>query len=252
MHCFDPIEMTERMRRIVVRIENGSELRKYYRFRASRFYGGSAVADTVGCNLRCVFCWGWRVNTSPTSYGEFYSASQVCRKLISLADSRGLRIVRVSGGEPTISMNHLIELLDCIDRLCRSRRMMFILETNGIVLGHCEEYARKLSQYEALHVRVSLKACSSESFQRITGACSEFFELQLRALRNLLKYGVSVHPAVMISFCQDDEVRSLVQRLREIDEALVHELEEEVVILYPSVKKRLEKMGFRPRYSYEV
>jgi len=252
LKCFNPLEVTERIRKIVTRVENGRELRKYYRFRASRFYGGSAVADAVGCNLRCAFCWSWRVNTAPELYGEFYNGEQVGSRLLAIARRHGLRVMRVSGGEPTISMDHLIELLEAIDRKCSSAGMLFVLETNGIVIGSDEAQARRLASFSSLHVRVSIKACSPREFQRVTGACSEFFELQLKALKNLVKHGVSVHPALVVSFCEKDALRALIQRIREIDEDLVRELEEEVVILYPSVKKRLEKLGLRPRHSYEV
>ena len=49
----DPITLSKKMENLVSR-ENA---KKYYRFRKTRFYGGCATADCLGCNLRCVYCW---------------------------------------------------------------------------------------------------------------------------------------------------------------------------------------------------
>jgi uncharacterized Fe-S cluster-containing radical SAM superfamily protein len=51
---YDPLKLGEAVQAHVVREDE----RKYYRFRGGKWYGGIATADCVGCNLRCVFCWG--------------------------------------------------------------------------------------------------------------------------------------------------------------------------------------------------
>jgi len=48
------------------------QLRKYYRFRADRWYGGIAAADVVGCGLLCRFCWVSEIILErPDAAGEF-------------------------------------------------------------------------------------------------------------------------------------------------------------------------------------
>jgi uncharacterized Fe-S cluster-containing radical SAM superfamily protein len=45
---YDPLEKAEEDAKLVCQGHH----RKYYRFRAARFYGGIAAADCVGCCLR--------------------------------------------------------------------------------------------------------------------------------------------------------------------------------------------------------
>ncbi len=241
------MELSKRIKSIVTRGEGAEESRKYYRFRGGRWYGGIATADCVGCNLRCVFCWGWYVRDHASRIGRFYTAEEVFRRILRIARKRKYRQVRVSGGEPTISRSHLLRLLELTD----AEGLIFILETNGILIGADKSYARALSQFERLHVRVSLKGASPREFSRLTGADPRAFELQLKALENLLDEGVSVHPAVMLSFSNKEDVKMLVERLREIDPLLVEELEEEYVFLYPHVVQKLKEEGVWPRIAYD-
>ncbi len=223
-------------------------MRKYYRIaRPGRWYGGICAADCVGCNLKCLFCWSNFPRDHPESTGKFYTPAQVYDALKACALSHGYDKIRVSGNEPTIGRRHLLELLELVEM---DGKLYFILETNGVLIGYDKSYARDLSRYSRLHVRVSIKACSEEEFHRITGARPEAFRLQLNALKNLLDYNVSFHPAVMVSFCSEESLRELVERLAEIDSRLPSVLEPEYVILYPHVIERLRRAGIKPRISY--
>src|SRR3989337_328406 len=183
---FDPVKLAESTARIVTM---DSE-RKYYRFRSSRFYGGISTADCVGCNLRCVFCWAQSVVTRPHECGRFYRPEDVAGNLMGIAGKKHLRQLRISGNEPTLARRHLVRVLEII-----GERRPFILETNGILIGADEGgYAKELSRFENLYVRVSLKGTCEEEFSRLTGAVPEGFGLQLKALENLLRYDVKAHP----------------------------------------------------------
>ncbi len=242
---FDPIELSRYVEKVVVK----GELRKYYRVaRGGRWYGGIATADCVGCNLRCVFCWSGVSRENPEKVGKFYPPDYIYSKLKRLAERRGYRQLRISGNEPTIGRRHLLKLLDLVEA---DGRFLFILETNGILIGYDKSYARDLSKYKCLHVRVSLKGCTPQEFSILTGAIPEAFEYQLNALKNLLDYGVEVHPAVMLSFSSRESVNWLIERLREIDEVLVREFEEEYVFEYPHVMERLRKAGLTPKISFK-
>ncbi|MEM1508443.1 MAG: radical SAM protein [Thermofilaceae archaeon] len=239
---YDPVELVEGLRRVVC---HGLK-RKYYRFRGGRWYGGIATADCIGCNLRCVFCWGWSARDAPGEVGRFYSPKEVFENLKRIAERRGYSRVRISGNEPTLYWEHLLKVIELIDEA----KLMFILETNGILIGGNKSYARDLSEFSSVHVRVSIKGTSSEEFHLLTGAKPEAFELQLKALENLLDYGVSAHPAVMLSFSKARDVERLKERLADIDEVLISEFEEEYVFLYPHVVRQLRKAGVWPKVAY--
>lgn len=241
---YDPVRLSEVVEKIVVK----GRLRKYYRIaRPGKWYGGICAADCVGCNLKCVFCWSNYPRDHPNQAGKYYSPEEVYRALENCARGRRYDKIRISGNEPTIGRRHLLEILDHVES---NRTLYFILETNGVLIGYDKSYARDLSRYTRLHVRVSIKGCSEEEFHRLTGAKPEAYELQLKALENLLDYNVPFHPAVMVSFCSKDSLRRLIERLAEIDPRLPSLLEPEYVILYPHVVERLRKAGLEPHISY--
>jgi len=238
----DPLRLSEDIGKIVCKIADDVELRKYFRFRGGRWYGGIATADCVGCYLKCVFCWSHLTRDNPHKHGDFYTPQQVFSRIVKIAEKRGYNMLRVSGGEPTISRDHLLQLLELVEQT----RYTFILETNGILIGADKKYAQELSKYSNLHVRVSIKGCTPEEFSRLTGAKPDGFYLQLNSLRNLLNTGVSCHPAVMLSFSSKESILKLVDKLKEIDNKLTSRLEEEYVILYPHVVKLLKKNRIWP------
>ena len=146
--------------------------------------------------------------------------------------------MRISGNEPTICREHLIKVLENIDE-----RYLFILETNGILIGSDESYAEDLSRFSNLFVRVSLKGACGEEFSRLTGAVPEGFDLQLKAIENLVRHGVDCHPACMISFSSPENLDALRRRLKAIHPNF-GDFEAEELIPYPHVVKRLKKMGY--------
>jgi uncharacterized Fe-S cluster-containing radical SAM superfamily protein len=241
---YDPLELAEETKKIVAR----GMVRKYYRrSRPGRWYGGIASADCCGCNLRCVFCWSGAPRDNPERIGEFYSPEQIFSSLVACASKYGYGQLRVSGNEPTIAEEHLLKLLELVDRT--SHR--FILETNGILIGQNPDYAKKLSKFKSVQVRVSIKGTNPDDFSRLTGSIPEAFALQLKALENLLDAGVPSNAAVMLSFSSKEAFSELLNRLKEIDRGLAENVEEEYVFLYPHVNRRLSEAGVKPGIVYE-
>ena len=226
---YEPIELSKITEKLVIK----DEFKKYYRFRPAGFYGGIATADTVGCNLRCKFCWSGNSVWNAKNIGEFYSPEHVALSLNTIARKKNYRRVRISGGEPTIGKNHLIKLLKNIDP-----NLLFILETNGILLGKDEKYVKKLSQINNIHVRVCIKGCNSEEFSLLTGAKAGF-NYQLKSLEYLMDNGISFNIAV-VSLKNDK--KEIYEDLRDMGLGKIF-VEEEEIKLYPQVEKRLKKEG---------
>ncbi len=229
----DPLELSEKVERIV----GSGERRKYYRFRPAFYYGGIATADCVGCCLRCLFCWSWHIVTQPEKVGRFYSPEEVARNLTSIARKKGFKQIRISGNEPTLHRSHLLKVLEFIPKEIR-----FILETNGILIGHDPSYAKELSRFPHLYVRVSLKGACPEDFTRLTKTKPEGFHYQLKALEHLVEEGVDCFPAVMANFSSQEEIKKLKQRLKEVRRDF-EDFEKEELILYPFVLDHLQKAG---------
>jgi uncharacterized Fe-S cluster-containing radical SAM superfamily protein len=240
---YDPVAKHGQIEEIVVRKRIGGDQKKYYRFRQDRWYGGIITADCAGCGLACKFCWV----RSPSilegrAQGEFLTARETAEKLLHLMETEKIRQVRISGGEPTVGRDHLLQILNVL----MNRRVQFILETNGILIGDDETYAQDLALFPFVHVRVSLKGSSEAEFEKLTGSDAKGFQLQLEALRNLVKAGVSAHPAVMLSFAGREATDKLYHTIWKIDPRMHSEIEREEVILYPHVSEKLRKANLWP------
>jgi uncharacterized Fe-S cluster-containing radical SAM superfamily protein len=229
----DTIEWAAKVKEVV----SSGEKRKYYRFRSAPFYGGIATADCVGCCLKCLFCWSWHIITEPEKAGRLYSPEEVVRSLLSIARKKEFHQIRISGNEPTLHRPHLLKVLQLVPK-----DIHFILETNGILIGHDPSYAEDLSRFPNLYVRVSLKGASPEDFTKLTMAKPEGFELQIKALEGLVEVGVDCFPAVMANFSSQEDIKRLRQRLKGIRPDF-GDFEEEELILYPFVLDHIQKAG---------
>jgi uncharacterized Fe-S cluster-containing radical SAM superfamily protein len=227
---YDPIALSTKIENLVV---NGIK-KKYYRFRGTGFYGGISTADTVGCNLRCKFCWSGLSVWNAKNTGEFYSPKQVVDTIKHIARKKGYNKVRISGGEPTIGRNHLITLLEMIDS-----HFTFILETNGILLGLDTSYLETLSQFTNVHVRVCLKGSTKDEFSFLTGANEEGFEYQLKALEQLRDASMSFNIAFVSTKNNQNELYNTLKKMN-LNNVMI---EKEEIKLYPQVKQRLKNEG---------
>lgn len=247
MSLYDSLARHKAIEKLVVHDREDVQDRRYWRFRFDRWYGGIVTADAVGCGLVCKYCWvSDAVMFQPAKIGRFYSPEVVAKTLVRMAEKRGLRQLRVSGGEPTIGRRHLLQLLNRLE----GQQLLFILETNGILIGSDSAYAEDLSKHRFVHVRVSLKGCSENEFATLTDAKPKGFTLQLEALKNLLQAGVKCHPAVMSSFSTEESLQQLVERLKSISPRLSRDLEVEELILYPKVKRKIERHGLKYHTAY--
>ncbi|MCK5559045.1 MAG: radical SAM protein [Thermoplasmata archaeon] len=237
---FDPVELIKRTEALVCK----NDARKYTSFYATGVYGGIATGYTVGCCLRCIFCWVDWSRDFPVEHGEFYSAHEAFENLRDTAHKFKVHKLRISGAEPTLGKKHLLGLLEHVES---SEFKLFILETNGIYFGIDQEYVRALSKFAKPHIRVGLKAGTPEGFQERTGASRDYFELPYQGISNLLDAGVSFHVASMSAdprFMGKAERKKLIVKLSEIEPQLALNLEEEVVDHYNTTVKRLRYAGY--------
>jgi uncharacterized Fe-S cluster-containing radical SAM superfamily protein len=235
---YDPIKRTEILKEFAYR----GDSRSYYRFRPAKWYGCIVTGDVTCCNLLCTFCWaGDEIRHHPSKVGKFYTPNQVFKRLSKIGDAKGYRQMRLSGQEPTIGREHLLRLLKLVD----NSKYRFILETNGILIGNEKDYAESLSEFSNLHVRVSLKGTNREEFTSMTLAKPEYFEIQIKALENLVSAGVSCHPSVMVSFSDSENIQKLKRRLFTISAHLSSNMEIEELIMYPHVLKRMKQMKLK-------
>ncbi len=239
---FDPLWLARETEKMVCR----GHARKYTAFYATGVYGGIATGYCVGCCLRCFYCWSEWSRDFPEIYGRFYTYEEAYKRISNVAKSYGVRKARISGCEPTLCREHLIGLLELFDR---SKEVdLFILETNGIIFGSDESYVKEISRFKKVHVRVSLKAAYPTTFTIRTGGMGEAYELPFKAIKHLLRHGVSFHVAAMTDprIMSKKERLELIRKLAEIDEVVAANLEEEVCDPYETTIVRMYVYGIDP------
>lgn len=251
---FDPLELAKRTERIVTREGPDGLERKYTDFYSVPVYRGIATGYAVGCCLRCAYCWSNWSRDFPEKFGRFYSPREAARNLFKAAEEgvaysnywrRAIPKVnklRLSGCEPTIGKEHLLGLLELVKA---SKYPLFILETNGLLIGSDKDYARRLAEFkDKLYVRVSFKAATPEGFTKRTGAIGKYYELPFKALRYLLDEGIYARAAAMTDpkVMPREEREILLETLDEIDPKANYRetLEEEVIDAYDTTLKRLK------------
>ncbi|MEM4649988.1 MAG: molybdenum cofactor biosynthesis protein MoaA [Candidatus Bathyarchaeia archaeon] len=251
---FNPLKLAEETEKIVTKIGPEGLERKYTDFYSVPVYGGIATGYAVGCCLRCIYCWSNWSRDFPEKLGKFYSPKESCKNLFKAAEEGitysiywkklipKINKLRLSGCEPTIGEAHLLSLLNIIDS---SKYSLFILETNGLLIGADKNYAKQLAEFKnKLYVRVSFKAATPEGFTRRTGAIGEYYELPFKALNYLLNEGIYARAAAMTDpkIMPKEERKILIEKLEEIDPSANYKetLEEEVVDAYDTTIKRFK------------
>ena len=234
---FDPGEVASKTEQIVRR----GTARKYTDFYCTGVYGGISTAYTVGCSLRCVFCWVHWGRDYPQKAGKFYTPEEVFQKLTQNARKRGIAKIRISGGEPTLCFGHLVSVLNML----KYTPYLFILETNGLSLGMHPEYVERLGKYQNIHIRLSIKAATPEGFQKRTGGRGDYCSLPFMAVEHLIRSGISFHVAAMSDsrLMEPDEKEAMLKRLKST--GYRDFLEEERCDPYPAAIQRLKKAGYQ-------
>lgn len=235
LQTFDPLARAASIEKVVCQ----NSLRKYSDISLTGPFGGVSTAFVVGCCLRCIYCWVDGSLDEPEKFGRFYSPEQTFEELIKHANKKGVKRLRISGGEPSLCRTHLVDLLG----LGEGMDSIFTLETNGILFGADEGYVRQLAKFKTTHIRISLKAGTPEGFRRITGAHGDFFELPFVAVEYFIKHKLSFHVSVMSDprLMSSDERSAVIKKLGEI--GYKGFLEEETCEPFPHSILRLKAAG---------
>lgn len=242
---FNPIERSALSEALVMR----GEARRYYKFRAAPYYGGIATADAVGCPFLCAYCWNYFRNLNPEQFGKFYPPGEVASILTSIARRRLFRQFRITGSEPVLGEQSFKHLKCVIEILFRKMpEAVFILETNGLILGYRKELISHL-KFKNLQVRIAIKGTDEASFEKITGAQKYYFKYPFLALQELEKLGIDAWPAVMEDIFTQEETRELRKRL--IEFKIRAPLEQESLEPYPFVLGNMKRRDITIKKNFD-
>jgi len=122
------------------------------------------VSVTDRCNLRCTYCMSEQMKFLPKA--QLLSLEELDR-LCSLFVRRGVRHLRLTGGEPLMRRG-IMDLVQALSRHLRSGALdELTMTTNGVRL---DEFAEPLKEAGVERINVSLDSLDGATFARIARA----------------------------------------------------------------------------------
>lgn len=120
------------------------------------------VSVTDRCDLRCVYCMPERMKFLPRR--DVLSLEEL-ERIVQAFMRRGVRKVRLSGGEPLVRRDILTLIERLGENVQRGDLDEVTLTTNGTLL---ETYAKRLAAAGVKRINVSLDTLDPDIFERIT------------------------------------------------------------------------------------
>ena len=166
------------------------------------------ISVTDRCNLRCVYC-------NPLGEGGFIAPAEILsyeeiHRLVTLFVDRGIRKVRLTGGEPLVRKNivHLVEKLASIDGVAD-----LAMTTNGVLL---EKTAADLKRAGLDRINVSIDTVDKNSYCMITGA--DLLGDALAGIEKAIEVGLDPVKtnAVTLKGINEEHINSLVAMARRL------------------------------------
>ncbi|MFA5948073.1 MAG: radical SAM protein [Candidatus Gracilibacteria bacterium] len=270
MELIDPIEYGKQLEKKI--ITDGNK-RPYRSFRLEPFYGQIATGRSVGCNGRCGFCWVEPGRDEPENqYGKIkvYSPQEAYDELRKVSSNEYGQCImteyfRISGCEPTIGINHVLDMLEIMKAADQPPNGM-LLETNGMILGSDEELVKAIAKFrEKVLVRLSFKAGTPEGLEKRMRVQGKFIDLPFQALQyleqNRIPHGIATATGdarLMPEQERKEFFKKLITASNNKPIPLLNIISEEVMDLFGLTRKRLSQAGLLDsamvegkRYVYE-
>ena len=151
-----------------------------------------------GCNLDCWYCYVDRIaNSANHKYGKFFSAEEYLKHFLEQR-SRGLNVLRISGGEVFIVPEIIFWMVEAIEKAKLENDLYVWVDCNLATGNNYWKYLNmrqraKIRKFKNLGVCVCYKGFDDKTFYENTGAAPEFFEEQIKLHRRLVDEKLDVY-----------------------------------------------------------
>lgn len=187
--------------------------------RSHEFKKPSFVLHVWGCNLRCKFCWSECIysSTKIEKAPEKVVEDLLCKLRVLNSDKwisgspinpNNIECIRITGHEPTLQWDHMVELLKVLDKRKEFSNFWINVQTNGIETGKPESRINvgDLEGLENLKIRIeiSFKGVNPKQFEWLTTMPSKFFYYQCDAFDkfwNIRSDKINIVPELGIGHC---------------------------------------------------
>nr|WP_319396793.1 radical SAM protein [uncultured Desulfobacter sp.] len=246
--------------------------RYYLYFGCTPFLGGMSRGFTCGCNFKCCMCLSpfrdflegesrFLLNSMYDEISKtrgFYSPEEVVdilvnneneKKIDEIAMFDGvkpkrskLRYIDVGYAEISLGREHLLGLC----KAAAKTDYIFVIETNGFMIGYESDYAAALAEYkDNILVRVGVKAASEEMYQKVIGV-KNAGDYVFKAIQNLIDAGIQPNVAMMCDprIYSAQEKALMEKKIR--DAGYTGKIAEEKIFNYYTAYRRFVESGYDP------
>ena len=157
-----------------------------------------ALYVTDVCNSKCIMCP--QIEGTSTHYDE-------CLTLLDLVDFKGLPSIGITGGEPTLNINKLVEILTKIAKKSTGQKVHIL--TNGRNFARIEN-VEKIAKIKGISVSYGIPLYSdiAEEHDYIVGVKGAFIET-IQGIYNLGRYQQNIEIRTVILKQNYNKLKSL-------------------------------------------
>ena len=169
------------------------------------------VLDIKGCNLRCKFCWGYKMRYlhEGIKKGPIDVVRDICCRINEILKDKYIRkkkvkYIRITGNEPLLQWKHLIQVLnilndeDKLKDICIKnkfnddipemvRKCKIVIETNGTIAKHID-LEPLLNIDLKMDFDVSFKGVNENQFSWLSSMPKKFFDYQIDGFVKLFDF----------------------------------------------------------------
>jgi len=229
-----------------------------------RKYNLPLIYQIKGCNFHsgrkgggCKFCFvDDDSNSGEISNGVYLSPDNIVATLETVKESKNIYHVRISGGEPTIVLDHILALLKLLNLTSPGTITQF---DSNLSTGHLIEYfiqqsifedhiLEKMAEYDP-KVLVCFKGTDNEDvIHNIKSGCP--IEEQIYSLKKMVAAELDVYPHIINP--NPLKLKEFLERLEDEIENILLKLHIFRINLYEPNKERIRLMANEAGISYET
>jgi len=211
-----------------------------------RNYNKVFTIQVSGCTFGCNYCYvPPEINAADPKLGKFFSAKEILEYFF-LAKSKTkepMNIVRISGGEPTIIPEIILDIYSEIEKI---KGIYLWIDTNLSTTKYLEKLESDLKDImkkRNVGVVGCFKGVSKEDFALLTGVKQEFYEKQFETAKLFLNWKTDFYvylPALVYENNIEQKTMAFINRLQELNNNLPLRTEILIIKKYPGAVRNMK------------
>ncbi|MEM4536525.1 MAG: radical SAM protein [Nitrososphaerota archaeon] len=202
-----------------------------------RKYNNLLTVQIAVCNFHCWYCYvPDELKSGSKEYSQYMSAEEILDTFLSIRNGNEdkYNILRISGGEPFLVPDLVLEILELVEKRDLSDMVCIWSETNlspfikndqGEILAQSwlKESNRSLqefSNFKNFVLHPCLHGTTPTNLEEVTLVKGNYYTELLEALKVLVDYKIDIYPTFSSNTCTVDGIKDIFYRLKSINEKL--------------------------------